>query len=144
MPHSNACHFSRCLVACFADDCSEALQSAPSVFSALILALSRQLACSLQEFLNTSQLTYHGLAALHEGLQPGALAVFFRNNHFNVLTKVCSDAGQTNGTQSSWLASSAEPHQSSCTYSTDSYNALWHPMCVMRSVRSSHCKIMAS
>ena len=43
---------------------------------------------SPQEFLNTSQLTYHGLAALHEGLQPGALAVFFRNNHFNVLTKV--------------------------------------------------------
>ena len=45
-----------------------------------------------QEFLNTSQLTYHGLAALHEGLQPGALAVFFRNNHFNVLAKVCANA----------------------------------------------------
>lgn len=35
-----------------------------------------------QEFLATSQLTYHGLSELHSALEAGQLAVFFRNNHF--------------------------------------------------------------
>lgn len=40
-----------------------------------------------REFLesNPSQLTVHGLCALQQGLQNGQLAVFFRNNHFNVV-----------------------------------------------------------
>ena len=36
---------------------------------------------------NSSQLTYHGITSLQEGLLEGQLAVFFRNNHFNVLLK---------------------------------------------------------
>eukprot|EP00887_Chlorella_sp_A99_P005413 scaffold1.g5413.t1 len=46
----------------------------------------------MQQFLegHSSQLTYHGLASLHEGLKDGQLAVLFRragraNNHFNTL-----------------------------------------------------------
>jgi hypothetical protein len=35
----------------------------------------------------SSQLTYHGITSLQEGLLEGQLAVFFRNNHFNVLLK---------------------------------------------------------
>ncbi|KAL4859491.1 Ubiquitin carboxyl-terminal hydrolase MINDY-1 [Chlorella vulgaris] len=40
----------------------------------------------VQQFLDSSpsQLTYHGLAALHEGLRPNQLAVFFRC-HFNTV-----------------------------------------------------------
>ena len=41
----------------------------------------------LQCFLNTSQLSYHGLTRLHERLRANQLAVFFRNNHFNTLFK---------------------------------------------------------
>lgn len=42
-----------------------------------------------QQFLETnpSQLTVYGLASLAEQLAEGQLAVFFRNNHFNVLLK---------------------------------------------------------
>ncbi|DBA97220.1 hypothetical protein WJX77_007367 [Trebouxia sp. C0004] len=41
----------------------------------------------IQDFLDnsSSQLTYHGLASLREGLRPNELAVFFRNNHFNTI-----------------------------------------------------------
>ena len=41
----------------------------------------------MQEFLDnsSSQLTFHGLASLREGLRPNELAVFFRNNHFNTI-----------------------------------------------------------
>ncbi|EFN59098.1 hypothetical protein CHLNCDRAFT_137880 [Chlorella variabilis] len=47
----------------------------------------------VQQFLegSGSQLTYHGLLALHEGLRPNQLAVFFRNNHFNTLYKGPND-----------------------------------------------------
>ncbi|KAI7841603.1 hypothetical protein COHA_004773 [Chlorella ohadii] len=43
----------------------------------------------VQQFLDShsSQLTYHGLVALQEGLGPNKLAVFFRNNHFSTLFK---------------------------------------------------------
>lgn len=43
----------------------------------------------IREFLDgcPSQLTVHGLASLVEGLEGGQLAVFFRNNHFNVMYK---------------------------------------------------------
>ncbi|KAL4430888.1 hypothetical protein ABPG75_006144 [Micractinium tetrahymenae] len=43
----------------------------------------------VQQFLegSPSQLTFHGLVALQEGLRPNQLAVFFRNNHFNTLFK---------------------------------------------------------
>lgn len=43
--------------------------------------------CVVQDFLDnsSSQLTYHGLASLREGLRPNELAVFFRNNHFNTI-----------------------------------------------------------
>ncbi|KFM29292.1 Protein FAM63A [Auxenochlorella protothecoides] len=43
----------------------------------------------IQDFLEScpSQLTYHGLASLIQDLQEGEVAVFFRNNHFNVLHK---------------------------------------------------------
>ncbi|GAB4817828.1 hypothetical protein N2152v2_004874 [Parachlorella kessleri] len=43
----------------------------------------------IQQFLegNPSQLTWHGLHALHEGLRENQLAVFFRNNHFNTVLK---------------------------------------------------------
>lgn len=37
--------------------------------------------------LNSSQLTVYGLMCLLEGLDEGQLAVFFRNNHFNVMLK---------------------------------------------------------
>ena len=42
-----------------------------------------------REFLdsNSSQLTVYGLTCLLEGLDEGQLAVFFRNNHFNVMLK---------------------------------------------------------
>lgn len=36
---------------------------------------------------NSSQLTVYGLTSLLEGLSEGQLAVFFRNNHFNVMIK---------------------------------------------------------
>lgn len=41
----------------------------------------------IQDFLDnsSSQLTYHGLVSLREGLRPNELAVFFRNNHFNTI-----------------------------------------------------------
>ncbi|KAL3149333.1 hypothetical protein ABBQ32_002139 [Trebouxia sp. C0010 RCD-2024] len=41
----------------------------------------------IQDFLDSSpsQLTYHGLASVREGLRPNELAVFFRNNHFNTI-----------------------------------------------------------
>lgn len=39
-------------------------------------------------FLRTStQLTYHGIVMLHQGLREGEFCVFFRNNHFSVLHK---------------------------------------------------------
>jgi len=43
----------------------------------------------IKEFLeaNSSQLTYYGISSLHEGLEDGQLAVFFRNNHFSTLLK---------------------------------------------------------
>jgi ubiquitin carboxyl-terminal hydrolase MINDY-1/2 len=43
----------------------------------------------LRTFLDdsASQLTYHGLMELHEKLKEQELAVFFRNNHFSVITK---------------------------------------------------------
>ncbi|PRW58319.1 FAM63A-like isoform X2 [Chlorella sorokiniana] len=43
----------------------------------------------VQQFLDghPSQLTFHGLVALQEGLRPNQLAVFFRNNHFSTLFK---------------------------------------------------------
>eukprot|EP00301_Raphidiophrys_heterophryoidea_P026770 c9314_g1_i1.p1 GENE.c9314_g1_i1~~c9314_g1_i1.p1 ORF type:complete len:256 (+),score=80.00 c9314_g1_i1:22-768(+) len=43
----------------------------------------------LQEFLDesASQLTYHGLAQLHEAIRDGQLAVLFRNNHFSTIFK---------------------------------------------------------
>jgi hypothetical protein len=34
-----------------------------------------------------SQLTYNGIVDLHERVAEDALAVFFRNNHFMVLTR---------------------------------------------------------
>ncbi|EYC27174.1 hypothetical protein Y032_0009g559 [Ancylostoma ceylanicum] len=42
-----------------------------------------------EEFLseNISQLTYHGLVALMEGMRDGELAVLFRNNHFHTIHK---------------------------------------------------------
>ena len=48
-----------------------------------------KLALIAEDFLesNSSQLTYHGITSLQEGLLEGQLAVFFRNNHFNVLLK---------------------------------------------------------
>jgi len=48
----------------------------------------------LQDFLSTSQLTYHGLTELHQALQPGQLAVFFRNNHFGARSEVVSRTRQ--------------------------------------------------
>ena len=49
--------------------------------------ISLQFLCLVQDFLDnsSSQLTYHGLASLREGLRPNELAVFFRNNHFNTI-----------------------------------------------------------
>jgi MINDY deubiquitinase len=43
----------------------------------------------VKDFLDRSghQLTQYGLDVLHEQLQDGKLVVFFRNNHFNTLTK---------------------------------------------------------
>lgn len=43
----------------------------------------------IHNFLEQSghQLTQYGLTTLHEYLQDGQMAVFFRNNHFNTLTK---------------------------------------------------------
>jgi hypothetical protein len=40
-----------------------------------------------QDFLATSQLTYHGLTELHAALEPMQLAVFFRNNHFGTVSQ---------------------------------------------------------
>eukprot|EP00898_Chlorokybus_atmophyticus_P003953 jgi/Chlat1/4559/Chrsp29S00340 len=37
--------------------------------------------------LTASQLTYHGLVSLYEGLKERELCVFFRNNHFNTIFK---------------------------------------------------------
>lgn len=37
---------------------------------------------------NPSQLTFHGLAKLHERMRERELAVFFRNNHFSTIFKV--------------------------------------------------------
>lgn len=44
---------------------------------------------AIQDFLerNSTQLTYHGIVLLHQGLKEGELCVFFRNNHFSVLHK---------------------------------------------------------
>ncbi len=49
--------------------------------------ISLQFLCLVQDFLDnsSSQLTYHGLASLREGLRPNELAVFFRNNHFTTI-----------------------------------------------------------
>ena len=41
----------------------------------------------MQDFLATSQLTYHGLTELHAALEPMQLAVFFRNNHFGTVSR---------------------------------------------------------
>ncbi len=43
----------------------------------------------VKHFLDRSghQLTQHGLTVLHEYLRDGQMVVFFRNNHFNTLTK---------------------------------------------------------
>ncbi|KAL6739348.1 hypothetical protein Aduo_012817 [Ancylostoma duodenale] len=58
-----------------------------------------------EEFLseNISQLTYHGLVALMEGMRDGELAVLFRNNHFHTIHKrkdllylLVSDSGYVN------------------------------------------------
>ncbi|GMH37565.1 hypothetical protein BSKO_05438 [Bryopsis sp. KO-2023] len=48
-------------------------------------AFSRRVQDWLED--TSSQLTYHGLASLHEGLKDEQLAVFFRNNHFNTILK---------------------------------------------------------
>ena len=44
---------------------------------------------SVKFFLNTTatQLTEHGLESINEALLPGAIAIFFRNDHFNTLYK---------------------------------------------------------
>ena len=46
-------------------------------------------ALAIKEFLEShpSQLTVYGLVSLNDRLQEDQLAVFFRNNHFNVLLK---------------------------------------------------------
>jgi len=43
----------------------------------------------VKHFLDTSghQLTHYGLTVLHEYLREGQMVVFFRNNHFNTMTK---------------------------------------------------------
>jgi hypothetical protein len=52
-------------------------------------ASARRDAAIAQAFLEThaSQLTVYGLSALHDALRERQLAVFFRNNHFNVIFK---------------------------------------------------------
>ena len=42
-----------------------------------------------EQFLDTtaSQMTFHGLASLHESLRKGELATLFRNNHFSTIYK---------------------------------------------------------
>lgn len=46
----------------------------------------------IDEFLTRSsgQLTYTGLLQLHESTKERELSVFFRNNHFNCMFKVCA------------------------------------------------------
>ena len=65
----------------------------------------------IKEFLeaNSSQLTYYGISSLHEGLEDGQLAVFFRNNHFSTLLKhggrlfvLVTDQGYQNETDIVW------------------------------------------
>ncbi|ETN75071.1 hypothetical protein NECAME_12506 [Necator americanus] len=64
-----------------------------------------------EEFLseNISQLTYHGLIALMEGMSDGELAVLFRNNHFHTIHKrkdllylLVSDSGYANESNIVW------------------------------------------
>ena len=65
----------------------------------------------VKEFLEatSSQLTYYGVSSLHEGLDEGQLAVFFRNNHFSTLLKhegrlfvLVTDQGYQNETDIVW------------------------------------------
>lgn len=46
-----------------------------------------QLGLIVQQFLETtaSQITYHGIVSLQNEMQPGSLAVLFRNNHFSTI-----------------------------------------------------------
>jgi hypothetical protein len=50
----------------------------------------RAAATTMQRFLEetASQLTYHGLVSLHEGVRERQLCVLFRNNHFSTLFKL--------------------------------------------------------
>ena len=75
------------------------------------LSLQITRAAVANAFLTSSghQLTYHGLARLHEHMGDGAISVFFRNNHFATLTKhdgvlylLATDLGYANTPEIVW------------------------------------------
>ena len=66
---------------------------------------------TLQKFIleSSSQLTYYGLTQLHETLANDSLGVFFRNDHFNTITKrdgklylLVTDEGYSNSSEIVW------------------------------------------
>ncbi|KAK9820975.1 hypothetical protein WJX81_005721 [Elliptochloris bilobata] len=64
------------------------------VLTQLVTVLGDEPAAFLER--SGNQLTEHGLVQLHDAMRPQQLAVFFRNNHFNVLFKHCG-SGSSDG-----------------------------------------------
>jgi ubiquitin carboxyl-terminal hydrolase MINDY-1/2 len=71
------------------NDASAALQQNPNVDNLEELSHQATKGSVIHHFLERSghQLTQYGLQVLHEHVKEGDMVVFFRNNHFNTLTK---------------------------------------------------------
>ncbi|KAL3925567.1 MAG: hypothetical protein SGILL_000318 [Bacillariaceae sp.] len=71
------------------NDASAALQKNPRCINHDELASIASKGTIIHHFLerSSSQLTQYGLQVLHEYLNEGKMAIFFRNNHYNTLTK---------------------------------------------------------
>jgi hypothetical protein len=71
------------------NDASTTLHNDPKIENSNVLLTKANEGSIIHQYLENSshQLTQYGLTVLHEYMKDGQMAVFFRNNHFNSLTK---------------------------------------------------------